>query len=313
MKSRIWKSLWLLTVLTLTLSPTLLRASDLEVDDLTAFGASRFYGDVLVGEGAVPSEGLKLYYAFNTSATHQVDLSGNNITGTHYSVVWTASGLVEGAHSYTAATTARVAFDMSGLYGATAGTACAWVRLPTNPATWQYAIGADNDGGGGTQIPFTLLWLNNSGSGTNAHTFIWIDTTTGGTTQASIQLGRPNSYFWDGAWHFVACMWDGTQAWHYIDGDTDTPTATASGTLWNTNRLALIGNSYNSGSIQRNWRGEIDEVRLYNRVLSPSELNRLLIEERSADIDGGEFRANDGIQYLAPLGDLGMGSYTNQL
>ena len=73
--------------------------------------------------------------------------------------------------------------------------------------------------------------------------------------------------FWDTNWHHIALTYDGTTARLYADG-TERANAAKN---WNLVRtLAYIGRQVNGAA--EYWNGQIDDVRVYNRVLSPAEI-----------------------------------------
>jgi len=76
--------------------------------------------------------------------------------------------------------------------------------------------------------------------------------------------------FWDTNWHHIALTYDGTTAILYADG---TQVASAAKN-WNlVANLAYIGRQVNTAA--EFWNGLIDDVRLYNRVLTPVEIQVL--------------------------------------
>ena len=83
----------------------------------------------------------------------------------------------------------------------------------------------------------------------------------------------------DGQWHYIVGVWDGsgnaTKMW--IDGIRDdamddilTGSISTSG-----DDPVTIGAQITEGQLRRKWKGSIDEVRLYNRALSDSDVEEL--------------------------------------
>ena len=71
------------------------------------------------------------------------------------------------------------------------------------------------------------------------------------------------------AWHHVAITYDGSTALMYVDGVLQTKTLSDSGTL------ATAAGEYiaaYSGAHTEKWKGDLDEVRYYNRALSGTEV-----------------------------------------
>lgn len=75
----------------------------------------------------------------------------------------------------------------------------------------------------------------------------------------------------DGKWHHVACVYDGTMKYIYVDGMLDASTP-ASGMIAQDSSPASIGNETDQGY---HWYGLIDEVSIYNRALSASEIQAI--------------------------------------
>ena len=83
----------------------------------------------------------------------------------------------------------------------------------------------------------------------------------------------------DGQWHHIVGVWTGsgnpTKLW--VDGVRDTAQDdTLTGSI-NTagNDPVTIGAQINEGTLRRQWKGSLDEVRLYNRALSDSDVEEL--------------------------------------
>jgi hypothetical protein len=81
-------------------------------------------------------------------------------------------------------------------------------------------------------------------------------------------LEVPN--FWDSNWHFIALTYDGTTAKLYADGSL----VASSTRNWNLVPYeCYIGEQVNNAN--EYWQGSIDDVRIYNRALSATEISSL--------------------------------------
>jgi hypothetical protein len=79
----------------------------------------------------------------------------------------------------------------------------------------------------------------------------------------------------DGNWHHVVAGYDGSQKFLYVDGVLDVQVA-AQGSITTSDAPAVIGdNPFWAPQGQRLFTGELDEVTLYNRALSPSEIAQI--------------------------------------
>jgi len=74
------------------------------------------------------------------------------------------------------------------------------------------------------------------------------------------------------AWHHVAGTWDGTTKKLYVDG---TMVASVAATLSYDTHVIYLGADNNNGTTVLYWTGSIDDVRVYNRVLTDTEIAAL--------------------------------------
>ncbi|MHC4740183.1 MAG: LamG-like jellyroll fold domain-containing protein, partial [Planctomycetota bacterium] len=80
----------------------------------------------------------------------------------------------------------------------------------------------------------------------------------------------------DGQWHHVAGVYDGSNAYIYIDGGLDSNSVGCSGSITTNDWDVYIGEnsqSLDEGTSAREWEGLIDDVRIYNYALTQSEVN----------------------------------------
>jgi len=75
----------------------------------------------------------------------------------------------------------------------------------------------------------------------------------------------------DGQWHHVAGVYDGSNAYIYIDGGLDSNSVACSGSIATNDYDVYMG--LNSQSMGRSWEGLVDDVRVYNYALTQSEIN----------------------------------------
>ena len=92
---------------------------------------------------------------------------------------------------------------------------------------------------------------------------------------AETWLPTPTDILQAGHWHFVAATYDGTLLLVYVDGVLRAATV-APGGMVSTNVDVNIGRNAQNGS--DNYKGLIDDVRIYNRALSSSEITALFNE-----------------------------------
>jgi hypothetical protein len=77
----------------------------------------------------------------------------------------------------------------------------------------------------------------------------------------------------DGQWRHVAGVYDGTRIYLYVDGNLDVSEAT-SGFIAPNDQPVMIGR--NAQVANRLWNGWIDDVRIYNRGLSETEVRSIM-------------------------------------
>jgi hypothetical protein len=87
---------------------------------------------------------------------------------------------------------------------------------------------------------------------------------------SAIKLDDGGSSWFDGNWHHCAVTYDSNNgAEIYYDGSATASTGTTVGSLSNGSSLYF---GYNAGN-GSNWDGQMDDCRVYNRVLSSSEIS----------------------------------------
>ncbi|MHA1288403.1 MAG: LamG domain-containing protein, partial [Candidatus Thorarchaeota archaeon] len=112
-----------------------------------------------------------------------------------------------------------------------------------------------------------------------------------GNGTASGSVSSDNTII-DGNWYHVAGTWDGSTVKLYVNGIQQSTTASLAGPIVYTGGNQIIGALYSGGGF---FNGTIDEVRIWNRTLSPEEIN-------------ASYRMSIG-QYYANITDLSEGVY----
>jgi hypothetical protein len=141
----------------------------------------------------------------------------------------------------------------------------AWTKLTALPAAagYDYVIGKGYDG---TNEGYYLRY-HNPGAGPLIECGVY----NGG--DSFVQLAVP---FAAGTMHHLACTYDGTNWNLYIDGALANSNVGAFGALTTSlNTYIGVANVGAFGGISRFFSGTIDDVRLYNRTLSATEIKQL--------------------------------------
>lgn len=76
----------------------------------------------------------------------------------------------------------------------------------------------------------------------------------------------------EGGWHHIACVWDGTAAFAYLDGTVSPTSTSGSGTIRSEPKPLSIGKA---GDVvdARPFTGEIDNVRVWLKPLGPTQID----------------------------------------
>jgi len=281
-------------------------AGDLTTDNLTVNEDGTVYGQLMVTQlvtlGSVPTNQVG-YYTSNTDESGIItDESGNGNTGTVNGATWTADGKIEGAYDYdgvndyvTLANESNFDFERTDSFSI-----CAWVNPDVNgtarfiwskeKATSPYEgialhINANNE------LDFELI---------NTVSVDWLVVSSSDTMSA-------------GNWYHVAATYGGCSSVScanlYING------VSQSFNLTNDSLTATILTDYDPQISARQggnlpFNGLIDEVIIYSRELSSNDVYNLYLYN-GTNFSTADTKFYDGVSYLAPLGDVDMGSYTN--
>jgi hypothetical protein len=190
------------------------------------------------------------------TGTTRHDTSGNSINGT-----W--------LNSPTFAThPSEISFNDPGCLTFNGVNQCVWMGNPS-------ALPA------GTAARTVCGWAK---TGSTASGWGWIASFGSPSTSQAMFIGRNGadlygggygddlvvSNFWDGNWHFIALTYDETTAKLYADGTL----AASSPKTWNLVPYGCyIGEQVNNAT--EFWNSSIDDVRIYNRALSTTEISTL--------------------------------------
>ncbi|MHC4506636.1 MAG: LamG domain-containing protein, partial [Planctomycetota bacterium] len=155
----------------------------------------------------------------------------------------------------------EAAFDITGNI-----TVAAWIKVASFTKPWQ-AIVTKGDGSWRLQRD-----LNKSSLG-------WVCTGVSHNRVGSVVGDMPVD---DGRWHHVAGVYDGTRTYLYVDGKVDASTRT-SGAIQATDYPVCIG--HNAQQEGRQFRGLIDDVRIYTRALSSDEMRALAEARATAKVE----------------------------
>jgi len=135
---------------------------------------------------------------------------------------------------------------------ATGFTIEAWIRANSSQPSVDQGIVTKWDGNG------YMIWLNSNGKVANV-----INRNTNLTNDLDLR---------DNNWHHVAIVWDGANRYIYVDGNLKASDAFSSGP--NHTDSSLMVGKYFTVSGPRNFRGNIDEVKIWNTARTEAEIKQ---------------------------------------
>src|SRR5438552_1500221 len=202
--------------------------------------------------------GLVAAYSFGEGAgTVVTDASGNGNTGSLGSgVTWTAAGRFGSALAFNGASFVTIPSAAS-LNLTTAMTLEAWVYPTGNLYKWNAVLMKEQPG--------EFLYALYSGSSSHRRPYVYFNTS---TTSAGEQGASGSKWLPFNAWSHLAGTYDGASLKLYVNGQLVRSQAVSGPIATSTGPLLIGGNSI----WDQYFEGRIDEVRIYNRALSESEI-----------------------------------------
>ncbi|MGB2591015.1 MAG: LamG-like jellyroll fold domain-containing protein, partial [Candidatus Acidiferrum sp.] len=214
------------------------------------------------------STGLVAAYSFNEGSGSTVnDSSGNGNNGTVSGATWTTTGKYGGALSFNGKSSRVVVNDSASLHLSSGMTLEAWVS-PTNvPNSWEDVIYKQND-----------IYFLEAGSGVSKNppaigaTFA----SHGDQYIAGLTALSANT------WTHLAATYDGSTLLLYVNGVQVVSRSISSDSVSISTNALQIGGDALYGQY---FKGIIDEVRIYNRALAPSEIQNDMVTPISQTVD----------------------------
>ncbi len=230
----------------------------------------------------VDPTGLVAAYGFEeTSGTSTTDRSGKNNTGTISGATRSTSGRFGSALSFDGVNDWVTVPDAASLDLTTNMTLEAWVN-PTSAAGWRTALMKEQTGG-----TVYALYGNTDNNRPSAHAYTSTEFDTRGTAALALNT-----------WSHLAATYDGANLRLYVNGTQVSSRAVIGSLVNSTGALRIGGNS-----IWSEWfHGRIDEVRVYRRTLSATEIQA----DMNAAVVPPDSQAPSAVTGLTANGGLGQ-------
>jgi len=231
--------------------------------------SSAWSDTVIANATALPFNGLVAYYPLNGNAN---DESGNALHGVVHGAVSCADRFNQAykAYQFDGNTYIEV-LDNSKLDILNNLSICAWYRYGGKSTDWGRIIGKAWNSFNDPWIAYGFVQDNNSLDNQKISFVVGLSNST------DTGVGNSTTVFKTGVWHHICGIFDsdGKKISIYIDGKNEGATAITITHLANTVGNFRIGRDEKSG---QGIIGAVDDVRIYNRVLKPSEVEALYHE-----------------------------------
>lgn len=236
-----------------------------------------------ISDGSIQGAGASAYWSFNDGTGGPTyDVSGNGIIGNlgvgSASPTWvTSTGALrfDGGDYVTASTT-------QGLNPLASTTASAWFKTTSTVASAKI-LGKTT----GCASTGYLIWMDENAVGDGRVSW-WVGN--------GPWLDSPaTSTYNDGAWHHVVGTYDGNTSRLYVDGNLSTSSARGAENPSSATSSLEIGGSVQVPACGSGFVGEIDDVRIYQRALSASEVSTLYTNGTSTATSTWSIRVGGGI------------------
>jgi len=230
------------------------------------------------------SNGLVGYWTFDGKDTAQdgsgkltaYDRSGqgNNATSTGTNVPQKASGKIGQALNFDGVNDFLDPGYLSQLTGASFISASYWAKT-TDQTNRLVAIGSYAGAGGAANLAFEF----NRGAALPESNKLWFGARDVATNELDFYTTNTTNAM-DGQWHHVVAIFDfaGATGQIYLDGVSQAVSYQSQGVLTTMDALTqsvYIGALDNVGTPANYFPGSLDDVRIYNRALTPDEIKRL--------------------------------------
>jgi hypothetical protein len=209
----------------------------------------------LYAESVTLEDALVAKWALNTDGSDSIGSADGTVSGVSF---------IDGHATFDGASHISLPHDDGHGFGGDTVSVSAWVKTTSteNDVIWLKAYGA----GGGDSL-FELA-INHSGDANKARLF-WRNSAAGGSG-ICISTSDIN----DGAWHHIVGVRSGSDLHLYVDGVLESSASGLSGNF--TGNLFYLGKwDHDSYAAQKFYTGNMDDMRIWSRELSATEVTEL--------------------------------------
>ena len=225
------------------------------------------------------STGLLAHYPLDGDAT---DATGNGNHGTESGVIV----YVPGVSGQAAQLNGNEQIGVPNFFSSTSTGSSLSISLWMNTVTTKVIAGLVTQwtacSGSNTDDNFSLQVYNNVGAGAPSSLSLNASRSLSGSN-----LNAPRTKVTDGDWHHVSVTYENGTGKLYVDGNLEDQVTSTSYTNFNPNVNLVIGGYYSDACTQDgHYEGDIDDVRIYDRALSASDIQLLILDATDTDGDG---------------------------
>ena len=218
----------------------------------------------------VPTNGLVGWWPFNGNAN---DESGNNNNGTVNGATLTTdrNGIVNSAYSFDGVDDFINILNNNSICPTSSISLCCWIKSRST-ANFDRIINKSHNVAQ-NYATYQLLTRNASMNTTPGFTLRFGTGISGSSNDYSYSGDKIGKVYFDN-WQFIVGTWDGLTMKFYQNGNLIS-TIPRTGSLHYTNGDLQFGKGTGGTGLQQFYKGEIDDISIYNRALSDQEIKQL--------------------------------------
>ncbi|MFZ5986975.1 MAG: S8 family serine peptidase [Bacillota bacterium] len=246
-------------------------------------------------DARIPLDGLVGEYRFDGNAD---DTSGNGHNGTPSNITYEEGKIGKSASFNGDNPNVEINALADTFSGRNPWSISAWFKHPSYSEDWHILCRGSLSDTASTDDRGVLIAINNSTAPYGKLHFKRL---------ADTAIESDNNYD-DGKWHHVAVIYDGTNLSVYIDYNAEQKTVTSTSSAPSQTVFGL--GIYQNNPSWWDWKGYMDQVRIYNRALSYHEIQKLSSEFARPTTNNlvGEYKFDDNVNDTSGNGHNGTES-----